>query len=182
MIILPPPPPPPPPLPLPPVTTYNDPLPGGGTGSLKITGENAACTIANSAFTPAAGLPNGYNDFRGAVSFIANSCGGYVDVVMDFGTPIPANAEIWKSNGSWQQLVSATISGTTVSFRVTDGGPLDADGMVNGQIDDPFAIFVPAATPGTSQPTAVPAVPIWGLLVGALALFGIGRKRLKALS
>ncbi|GAB3291498.1 choice-of-anchor U domain-containing protein [Parahaliea aestuarii] len=165
-----------------PVTTHTDNLPGGGTGSLQITGEDEACTITNASFTPAAGLPDGYQDFRGAVSFIANSCGGYVDVVMDFGTAIPAGAETWKSNGSWRQLVSATISGSTVSFRVIDGGPLDADGTVNGQINDPFAIFIPASTPGATRPTAVPAVPLWGLVLGALALFGIGRKRLKALN
>jgi hypothetical protein len=51
------------------------------------------------------------------------------------------------TGGAWSEY-DATISGTTVTFTLTDGGAGDADATVNGTIVDPVAAGVGAAFTG----------------------------------
>ena len=68
----------------------------------------------------------------------------------------------------------ASISGTSVSYTLTDNGQFDANSTA-GTIEDPVTVIVPN---DTEAPTATPAVPVpirsfWlllgGLLIPALA-------------
>ena len=67
----------------------------------------------------------------------------------------------------------ASVSGSVLSYSVTDGGANDADGTVNGVIVDPVGVGV------LSDARAVPVLPVSGLmlLAGLLALFGARQRK-----
>ena len=48
------------------------------------------------------------------------------------------------------------IVGNTVSYAITDGGPLDEDGALNGAIVDPVVVAAPTAAP----PQSVSNIPV----------------------
>lgn len=45
-------------------------------------------------------------------------------------------------------LTPSTVSGTTLTYTITEGGAGDADGVVNGVIVDPAAPFISATFTG----------------------------------
>lgn len=60
----------------------------------------------------------------------------------------PVN-QVWKDvNGTWVEVTDAVIAGNTVTYELTDGGPLDSDGVANGVIVDPVLFGVGAAFTG----------------------------------
>lgn len=79
-------------------------------------------------------------------------------------------------DGVWHDIASSvTVVGNKqrITFSLTDGGPFDADGIVNGQIQDPGA---PWASLSAHSITAVPvfSLPALGLLIGLVGLAGAG--------
>lgn len=82
---------------------------------------------------------------------------------MDSGLTVPASGEsvsvtavlpqpvtqVWKDvNGTWVRASDAVIVGTTVTYELVDGGPLDSDGAANGVIVDPVLFGVGASFTG----------------------------------
>jgi hypothetical protein len=66
--------------------------------------------------------------------------GQTVTVTMAFPGPLTAPPHYWKlNNGVWTDASSqvALIAPNVLALTITDGGPGDADGLVNGQISDP---------------------------------------------
>jgi len=60
-----------------------------------------------------------------------------------------AVTEFWKvQNGTWSQVDGASVSGTSVSYELTDGEAGDEDGTANAVIVDPIAPAVSAAFTG----------------------------------
>lgn len=91
----------------------------------------------------------------------------------------PVVGGFYKRNvqGEWMDIASAITtvgSKQRIAFSIQDGGPFDADGLVNGQIVDPGApVLLPTSGDGI---TAVPVLPLplAAALAGLLA-FGAGR-------
>ncbi|MDO8862286.1 ubiquitin family protein [Haliea sp. E1-2-M8] len=151
-------------------------LPGGGAGTISFTTADANCTFdTDPVFTAAIDPPEGIDFPYGVVAFTVNGCenDAVIDVAIDYGEALPADATAWKTD-PWTPIAGATISGSVLSYSVTDGGPKDADGSSNGVIVDPAGVGIPADEPA-APPTAVPTLPITGLvlLTGLLALFGM---------
>uniref|UniRef100_A0A540VJ45 Uncharacterized protein n=1 Tax=Litorilinea aerophila TaxID=1204385 RepID=A0A540VJ45_9CHLR len=47
------------------------------------------------------------------------------------------------ANGTWQDVPGSQLSGNMATYQVQDGGALDGDGQVNGQVVDPVALLTP---------------------------------------
>jgi hypothetical protein len=125
---------------------------------------------------PEADLPRDWSLFDGVFEFTAERCGEgeIITVQLDYGQAIPAGARLFKFDEAGRTTaVSATIAGSVVSYTVSDGGPLDADGAVNGEIVDPVGlVLVPAEVPGLSTG----ATAALAALVLALAVFFLYRR------
>ena len=58
-------------------------------------------------------------------------------VGLEFPGPV---SELWKlTGGLWSVIASASIDGSTVTYYLIDGGPLDDDGLANAITVDPVA-------------------------------------------
>ncbi|MEX0828436.1 MAG: ubiquitin family protein [Haliea sp.] len=151
-------------------------LPGGNAVTISFTTTDSACTFdTDPVFSAAIAPPEGIDFPYGVVAFTVNGCenDAMIDVAIDYGEALPADATAWKTD-PWTPIAGATISGSVLSYSVTDGGPKDADGSSNGVIVDPVGVGIAADEPATS-PIAVPTLPVagLGLLTGLLALFGM---------
>jgi hypothetical protein len=117
---------------------------------------NSACSIDTATFKAEAinsVQDSGYNYDQGMLSFTAD-CGtpGFTTTVKQyFYNTDPANVIVRKYNPTthaYFTVTDATITQqtvygqtvTVVSFEITDGGPLDADGVQNGVIVDPVGL------------------------------------------
>ena len=113
---------------------------------------------------------------NGVSQFTIGSCtaGATVEVTMDYGDEIPADASYWKAGDPWREM-STSISGSTVTFSLTDGGEFDDDGTANGVIVDPSGIAVPvsAAIP-PPPPEVVPVLPPFLLALMSLGMALLG--------
>ncbi len=109
--------------------------------------------------------------------------GGTVNLAMYVpAAPVIAGYHKPDSNGVWQDIAtSITQAGDKqrITFSLTDGGPFDADGLVNGQILDPGGPVAVAADAPSGGLTPVPllSAPAIGLLAGLLGLAGLGGLR-----
>lgn len=159
-------------------------LPGGGAGTISFTTTDANCTFeTDPVFSVAVEPPEGVDFPYGVVAFTVTQCepDAVIDVSIDFGETLPDDATAWKTD-PWTQIAGATIAGSVLSYSVTDGGPNDADGSINGVIVDPAGLGIPADEPAApSQPTAVPTLPFAGLLLltGLLALFSMRQGKIR---
>jgi uncharacterized repeat protein (TIGR02543 family) len=111
---------------------------------------DSACSLSgvNAAASSVTGADGSYTYPMGLMNFSV-TCGtsGFTTTVKQyFYNPPSGNFVLRKYiNGKYQTVSGATISRTTiggqpvlvVSYEVTDGGPLDADGTANGVIVDP---------------------------------------------
>ncbi len=152
-------------------------LPGGRDGTISFTTADEQCSFdTDPRFIAAVDAPAGVDFPYGVVDFTVAGCapGAVIDVTVDYGVALPAKAAAWKTD-PWRALTGATVSGSVLSYSVTDGGANDADASVNGSIVDPVGVGVPTAV------TAVPTLPVAGLvlLAGALAFFGIRQRRVR---
>lgn len=153
-------------------------LPGGGSGTLSFTTPDAECTfLTDPVFSEAVDPPEGIDFPYGVVAFTVDQCdpGAVIDVSLDHGETLPTNATAWKTD-PWTQIAGATISGSVLSYSLTDGGPNDADGSINGVVIDPIGVGVPR-----ESATAVPMMPFAGLvlLTGLLAFFGLRQGKIR---
>lgn len=118
------------------------------------------------------GADEGYYYPLGLLDFTATCSGdGTVTVKQIYYNPPAGDFVLRKyANGAYQMIEDATITRTTIGganvivaeYVVVDGGPLDADGEVNGVIVDPAGL----ALAGTNPAVTVPGVPNTG--VGAI--------------
>lgn len=98
--------------------------------------------------TPAAApsgftFPNGFFSFK--VTGLTAGATAKITVALPAGT---APTSVVKCQGAPQvcaTFAGAAITGDTVTLTLVDGGAGDADGVVNGEIADPFAPAKPAA-------------------------------------
>jgi hypothetical protein len=141
------------------------------------TGGGAGCTLTQSSFTaPPAAPPEGVTFPHGVFNFTASGCqtGSTLAMTVTYPQALPAGAQYWKYiNGSWQ-TIPATINGASVTFNITDNGPLDANGAA-GVIRDPGGVGIRASDPGAAQ--SIPSLSEWGLLLlsGLLGLAAYAR-------
>ncbi len=87
-------------------------------------------------------------------------------------------------NCNFTRTDNLTAHTTTISFTVTDGGVLDADGTINGKISDPVVVATQTTSPPPSPSSSgggggctVSNSPSVGLLLILLTVIGFGIKR-----
>lgn len=159
------------------------------------------CEVQSATSTPASALaatdPAPFDYPVGLLEFVAD-CGTpgftttvtqlYFDTVDDdfvVRKHLPATAEFRTISDA--VVLETTVNGRAVlkvSFEVTDGGPLDADGLADGVITDPAGpanstVGAPRTGAGPTAPAALPWVAI--VLGSAMlaAAFVVGRRRLR---
>ncbi|MBI4740267.1 MAG: IPTL-CTERM sorting domain-containing protein [Betaproteobacteria bacterium] len=172
-----------------PVTSYTGTPPGvAGSVTASFTGGGAACGYTPGQFVAGSSLPSappgGIAFPQGLFQFAIGNCtpGSTLSFTIAYAQPLPANAQYWKygktpgnATPHWYTLTVAdnalNISGSTVTFNITDGGLGDDDVSANGQISDPGGSGAPS---GASNATGIPTLSEWGmmLLSGLMALFG----------
>jgi hypothetical protein len=94
--------------------------------------------------------PQGFQAPYGGIAFAAQVAqGGSLTVTLTFPQAIPQGAVLKKYlNSAWRDIPGVQLSGSTATYQVVDGGPLDADGQANGQVVDPVALLVPSSGGG----------------------------------
>jgi hypothetical protein len=150
-----------------------------GGGYATIVSVNGRTLASVTAIPKPADAPASANAVFGAFSFIAT---GVPATAEPFELYIPYNPAInaaLKKNrltGQWDNVAtSITQIGTTktkITFLLTDGGPYDADGVVNAQIQDPIIPVVLASS-------GIPTLSEWGIITlsSLMALFGVAQVR-----
>lgn len=116
-------------------------------GAVKM--DASAGTIGNASVVAApAGAPSGISTPFGWFTFSITGLTSGATVTLTYTVPSGFTLVGFEKciNGACSALSGATISGNTLSYTVTDGGPGDADGAANGTITDPGAIVVMSST------------------------------------
>ncbi|MBI1291743.1 hypothetical protein GC173_10940 [bacterium] len=117
--------------------------------ALRLTVDAGTLTGVASAASPGSEpvgvtLPNGIVSFN--VTGLTN--GQSVVVTLTFPNDATIN-KAYKVNGTtYTEIAGATVNATSISYTVTDGGALDADGTANGTIVDPVAPVVSTVSVG----------------------------------
>lgn len=94
--------------------------------------------------TPPSGVSYPHGIF--GYCFLLPAAGWSITITLDLPTPVN---ELWKiTDGAWGEVTDVTINGTLVTYSVTDGGALDDDGAVDGEILDPVAPGIGASFTG----------------------------------
>jgi len=96
---------------------------------------------------PGTGAPLNILPAFGVISFAVKTAvvGGAATVRISSSTPFGVGAQFYKVNqaGAYSLIPLANVavvSPNTIDLLLTDGGPLDLDGVVNGMIIDPIAV------------------------------------------
>ena len=124
---------------------------GSATGSVVVATPDGT-SIASASATPVepAGLPAGSEALTGSLDYTVTNVtpGGSVTVTV----ALPAGSGLTGVGklvgGTWVDLSSDpavtvdTVNGT-ITLDIVDGGPLDEDGAVNGQVVDPLVPIGP---------------------------------------
>jgi len=111
------------------------------------------------------------------VSFTLSGCdeNEAVEVIIDFGVPIPEDAVPLKLKAArWVPFSAERIAESKIQYTLVDNGPLDTD-PTPGAISDPVTIGVTSATGG--QP--IPVMPLWFLALVAIVSGGLAVRRLR---
>ena len=158
---------------------------GTGEATVALSG-GAACGFSEVAFVPLASVPAappaGYEFPHGLLAFALAGCtpGGIVTLTVTYPSVLPEGAVYWKygrtpdrADTHWYQL-PASISGSTVSFSITDGQLGDNDLTADGWIADPGGVAVPGR-----PVTEIPTLSEWTLLALLGALLSLGGWRLR---
>jgi len=95
-----------------------------------------------------AGAPAGVAFPHGVFDFCVDTGVRGAPVTITVTFPSPVNRAYKVSDGVWTAIPGADISGHKLTYQITDGGPLDADGATNGRIVDPLAAGLAAAFTG----------------------------------
>jgi hypothetical protein len=167
--------------------TFSGPTAAGtGIATVSFTGGGPSCVFApQSAFfipvsghakspppptTPLLTFPHGLLDF------VLAGCtpGSTIAFTINYPSALDANAQYWKygptpsdTSPHWYAL-PATISGSTVTFSITDGGLGDDDLAPNGTVADQGGPGIP-----TAEPVQVPTLSEWALLLLAALILGL---------
>ena len=192
--------------------------PGNGImGATTIRVDGAALTTAGIPMDDSFSNSGGYYDFT------TPAPGGTTQVVLPLTTPLPSGFVYrkYKAAGGWSTFVEgggnvissapgaaggscptpndpayvspATAGHYCLQLAITDGGPNDADGAVNGSVSDPGGVATPRGVPpGTAASgssgcslSATPVNPLergdWWLLLGFVAWLGLVTRRKYAL-
>ncbi len=147
-------------------TAFTVSTPGGGTITGSVDGAScmdstsltASAVSGSSSPTPPAGYTFPYGVFSYGVCVPAS--GDSVTVTLTLPS---AMTSLWKVDSAWAQVSGATISGSTVTYTVTDGGPLDTD-PTPGHITDPVGAAFATTTAFTVD---TPGGTINGTVAGA---------------
>jgi hypothetical protein len=142
------------------------------TGNYAAVAISDACSLSDVSVKNQSALTTdkGYTYPLGMLNFTAD-CGtpGFTATITEYYYNPPAGNFVLRKlvNGTYQNVSGASISRQTingqsvliVSYQVTDGGPLDADGTANGIIIDPAG---PAVSTPTSSGSVTPSAPDTG--------------------
>ncbi|MAC32449.1 MAG: hypothetical protein CME40_05255 [Haliea sp.] len=144
----------------------------------------SSCSIMNGSFNPnlpLQAIPAGITGIGRAIEFTLESCavGESIQVSVDLGEDLLPGAAVYKINdaGDWAPIAGASVSGSVLTYTLTDGGPYDEDGIANGVIVDPVTVGYAAAASAAPQP--VWTLPLWaiGMLGAGLSWIGASRMR-----
>lgn len=92
------------------------------------------------------GAPAGIAFPHGLITFCVGAIpGSTVTVTATFPSPV---THAFKVEDEWLSIPGAAVAGNTVTYEVTDGGELDADGDPDGVVQDPLAAGVGALFTG----------------------------------
>jgi hypothetical protein len=174
------------------VTTFTDASPtGNGSITASFAGGGATCSFASAAFVPLSAVPasppGGLSFPDGLFDFTTTGCtsGSTLAFTITYPAALPAGTVYMKYGATaanpaphWYAL-PAVVSGTTVTFSITDGGLGDDDLAANGAVVDQGGPGVP---PGSAASVPVPTLSEWmiaslGLLVLLLGSAGLSRRR-----
>ena len=137
----------------------------GGTVNAGISGGSFTNTSAATPTNPPAGqsFPYGVFSFTAAT----DTLGGSITITLTYPQALAAGTKVWKDlNGSWVDWTSnVTISGSTITYTITDGGVGDSDGIVNQSVTDPIGPAIAVAS--------IPSLSEWAQLMLALMVIGI---------
>lgn len=136
---------------------YTGTLPGGGTATACVTGVLPACQFTHAAFVPVSSIstppPANVTLPFDLFQFTATGCGSALTLTVQYPSALPAGTRYEKFGGTvadptphWYSL-PATVSGSTLSVIIADGGNGDSDLAVNGSISDPGGAGVLAVPP-----------------------------------
>ncbi|WP_144276213.1 choice-of-anchor U domain-containing protein [Demequina sp. NBRC 110053] len=123
--------------------------PGGtlsGTASPAIAVTDVAWVDIADLPMPPAGVATPF----GAATFAVEVPAAGDTVTVTLTAPRPFTGAFKVSGAGWEAIEAATLSadGMTITYALTDGGPLDEDGEANGIIVDPVALAVQATFTG----------------------------------
>ena len=158
---------------------------GTGKVGLDVSGTTGAQLAAvesidpDSQDVPQTGRPADYAFPDGLVSFNVQGVGqgATVQVTTTWPSPIPHGAVYYKVDDSgFHAFDGAEFDGSTVTLTLTDGGAGDADGTVNGVIDDPGGVALPEVTADVSS-VAAEIASVYGEIVSGYGQEGIIRHR-----
>jgi hypothetical protein len=155
---------------------------GTGPASAAIAGGGPACTFLSYEWIDASSLPSpppGVAFPHGLLDFTLHGCLGPVTVTITFPAS-PVQLAPWKYGATsaepsphWYAIPGATVTQTTMTFTVEDGGQGDGDRALNGLIDDPAGPAYDAAM------HPVPALGPAGLVALLLLLTAAGALALR---
>ena len=180
-------------------------LPPSASGRLAVdlqVSTASACASAEhgSRAPDAASIPKGWTALTDEIAFVLRGCptGETAQVSLGMSGAVPEKARLVKvtrPNGGPAQLADipgASFAAGSIRYGVEDGGPLDEDGVRNGEVVDPVLVLVPEdatvppvippVTPPVTPPGQVAPVPVdhpglLALMGLVLALFGFTRIR-----
>ena len=136
----------------------------------------STCSLLRSvAYLSAYTAPEGMESIGTQAHFSLTGCNGNVpetvEVEVDFAMALPADGLVCKVEGTSEpvDMNDASISGTSVTYTLTDNGQFDANPTA-GRIEDPVTVIF---LNDTEPPTLEPALPVpirsfWLLLAGLL--------------
>ncbi len=141
---------------------------GSGSATLTFTGGGTSCGYTvfdyiplegHAKSPPASSAPAGFTFPHGLASFVIAGCTPGFTAAFTFTLPTPPDAttEYWKygptaanATPHWYKI-PATVTGSTVTFSVTDGGLGDDDLTANGTIVDQGGPGVPPPPPAFAK-------------------------------
>jgi hypothetical protein len=114
-------------------------------GDMTVSISEGSFAVPPEIVAPGFGIPEGFLTPYGALSYtISTDPGATVTVIITLPEEPPAGTTLFKCiNSVCSPIMGAIISGNQAIFDVTDGGILDEDTIVNGEIVEPSVLAVP---------------------------------------
>lgn len=144
-----------------------------GALQASFSGGGPTCTFAHAQVLPVAAVPapSSAKLLADLFDFRLEHCDTTpVTLTLTYPHVLPAGTRYWKYDPAtqvWTLFADAQILGATVVLTLQDGGAGDDDGVVNGQIVDPGA-------PGLAAASAIPGLSAAAALMLAALMGGVG--------